>query len=321
MQKIAKICGQYTIIIVALLLVIVFTIGNPNFLTFGNFITILRQSSIVGIVGIGIMFVMVSNGLNLAVGSMVSITTVIVAMSANNWGIPWELGMLIAIGVALITGWVTGVIIIKGRVNPMIGSLATNMAFSGIAFLLCGGVPIYSVPEESKLFGQGFVGEIPIPVIIFIVVAVVGGFILNKTYFGRRLFAIGGNEETARLSGIKTEKLHLITYTISGLLAGIAGVIMYGRVGSGQPNSGGDIGMDALIAVVLGGVSLSGGEGKVINAMMGCIIIAMLTNGLTLLTVGEYAQMVIRGMIFICAVLIESYQHRPRRAKKLKAVS
>ena len=160
---------------------------------------------------------------------------------------------------------------------------------------------------------------VPIPVVIFVVIAIIGAFVMNKTYIGRRLFAVGANEETARLSGIQAKKLHILAYTISGFLAGIAGIIMYGRVGSGQPNSGGDISMNALIAVVLGGVSFGGGEGRVINAMAGCIIISMLTNGLTLLSVGEYTQMVIRGVIFIGAVLLDSYQHRPHKPKKKKA--
>ena len=322
MDKVTKVIKQYTILFVIVILMIGFTIGNPNFIKFSNMITILRQSSILGIVGLGMMILLVSGGLNLAAGSIVSITTVIIAMGAVKWGISWQVSMLISMVVATFFGWLIGVVIRKGKINDMIGSLALATALNGIAYLICNGLPVYGIPEESKIFGQGFVfgGTVPIPVVIFVIIAVLGAFIMNKTYIGRRLFAVGANEETARLSGIQANKLHILAYTVSGFLCGIAGIIMYGRVGSGQPNSGGDISMNALIAVVLGGVSFGGGEGKVVNAMAGCIIISMLTNGLTLLSVGEYPQMVIKGLIFIGAVLLDSYQHRPKKAKKKKTV-
>lgn len=316
MKKTLNVLGKYTIIIVIVLLMVGFTIGNSSFIKLSNIITILRQSSILGIVGVGMMFCLVSGGLNLAVGSIVSIVTVLVAMGTVRWGIPWELGMLISIVGATFFGWLIGIIIEKGHVNNMIGSLAAATGLNGIAYLICNGLPVYGIPEASKVLGQGFVWKIPVPVIIFVAIALIGAFVLNKTYLGRRLFAVGANEETARLSGIKSQQLHILAYTISGFLAGIAGIIMYGRVGSGQPNSGGDLSMNSLIAVVLGGVSFGGGEGKMLNAMCGCVVIAMLTNGLTLLSVDEYTQMVIQGIIFIGAVMLDSYQHRPHTGKK-----
>ena len=321
LEKATRILKQYTILFVIVILMVVFTIGNSNFIKFSNMITILRQSSILGIVGVGMMILLVSGGLNLAAGSIVSIVTVIIAMGSVRWGLSWQLSMFIAMIVATFCGWLIGYIIEKGKIVAMIGSLALATALNGVAYLICNGLPVYGVPEESKVFGQGFVfGDlVPVPVVIFVVIALIGAFVMNKTYIGRRLFAVGANEETARLSGIQAQKLHILAYTVSGFLAGIAGIIMYGRVGSGQPNSGGDISMNALIAVVLGGVSFGGGEGRVLNAMAGCIIISMLTNGLTLLSVDEYTQMVIRGVIFIGAVLFDSYQHRPHKVKKKKA--
>ena len=312
-QNVLNFIKEYTVVIVMVLLAIIFTIGNPAFFTASNFITILRQSSIMGIAGVGVMFVMIAGGINLAVGSVVSIVTVLVALSCVNWGIHWAIGMVLAVIAATVCGWFTGFAIVKGKIAPMIGSLAVKTILGGVAYIICGGLPVYGIPADSKILGQGYVGFIPVPVIIFVVIAAIAAFVLNKTYLGRYFYAAGSNDEAARLSGINTSKIRILAYTVSGALAGIAGIIMYGRVGSGQPLAGNEIEMNVLTAVVIGGVSMAGGEGKVFKASCGCVLISMLTNGLTLMNISEYTQMVIRGAIFLGAVLLDSYQHRAKQ--------
>lgn len=317
MQKFKNFAKEYSIIIVIVLLIIGFTLGNSNFLTFSNFITILRQSAILGVCGIGVMFCMIAGGINLAVGAFLSIVTVFVAIWSVNWGLDWRLGMVVSIILSTIIGYLQGIVIVKGNINPMIGSLAMKTILAGAAYLMCGGLPIYGIPQNSKMLGQGFIFKvIPIPVIVLLIVAIAVSFVFNRTYVGRKFFASGSNDEAARLSGINTQNVRIVAYTICALLAGVAGVIQYGRIGSGQPAAGLDVEMNVLTAVIIGGVSVGGGEGKVFKALCGVFLINMLINGMTLLNIGEYVQQVTRGLIFLGAVLLDSFQHRVVTPKK-----
>lgn len=308
--QVTRLLKDYTVIIVILAMAVVFTIGNNKFFTFDNFITIMRQSAIMGICGIGCMLCMITGSINLAVGSYMSLTTVIVALWSVNLGQNWIVGMLLAVILCGILGWIQGFVTIKGKINPMIGSLAFKTILGGGAYLICGGLPIYGIPQESKVLGQGFVGPLPVPVIVLIVVAVTASVFFNKTYLGRKFFAAGSNDEAARLSGIKTEGLRIAAFTICGLLCGIAGIIQLGRMGSGQPAAGSEVEMNVLTAIVIGGVAIGGGEGKVFRAFCGVFLVNMLINGMTLMNISEYWQQVTRGLIFLGAVLLDAYQHR-----------
>jgi ribose/xylose/arabinose/galactoside ABC-type transport system permease subunit len=314
-DKIIGFLKEYTVLVVVIVVGTLFSIGNPNFIKIGNIITILRQVSILGIIGIGCMFVVITGGINLAVSSIVSMDTVLIAILFKSFGIHWAIGMFIAFALSTLISFVMGLIIVKSKINPMIGTLAAQTIIAGLAYIFCNGIPVFGMPEESKIFGQGFIGPIPIPVVVFVVIALIVAFVFYKTYFGRYFFAAGSNDEAARLSGINTGMVRVIAYTLSGALCGIAGIIMYGRVGSGQPQAGMTYDMNALIAIVIGGVSFAGGEGKVGKVCIGLILIGMLTNGMTLNQVTEYVQMVIRGLIFLGAVLLDAYQHMPRKKK------
>ncbi len=316
MKKVKYFLREYSILIVIALLAVVFTIGNTHFFTIDNLITILRQSSIMGICGIGLMFCIIAGGINLAIGSFMSIVTVFLAIWSVKWGLDWRLGMVVSVLLCGIIGFAQGVVVVKGKINPMIGSLAVKTILAGVAFLMCGGLPIYGIPQESKVLGQGFVWQIPVPVIVLAVVAVVVSFVFNKTYIGRKIFASGSNDEAARLSGINTSQVRIWAYALCALLCGVAGIIQYGRLGSGQPGAGAEVEMNVLTAVIIGGVSVTGGEGKVIKALCGIFLINMLINGMTLLNINEYIQQVTRGLIFLGAVLLDSFQHRTVVAKK-----
>ena len=218
-------------------------------------------------------------------------------------------------------GLVTGIIIVKTNIFPMIGTLALQIILQGAAYLICGGMPVSNLPSSAKVVGQGYVGMIPLPVILFIVVIIIAGIVLNRTYIGRHFYAIGSNEEAARLSGINTGKLKVATYAIGGFLSGLAGLIMLARISSGQPTAGKNMEMDCLTAAVIGGVSLTGGEGRISTAVCGVLIIGVLTNGMTILNISEYYQLIIRGCIFLGAVCLDGIQKQLAGRKKVKKVA
>jgi len=320
---ILAIAKKYSVELVLLILIAIFGIARPTtFLKITNFSTILRQSSITGIMSLGLMIVMVSGGLNLAVGSMVSLVTVVNAVLLTWVGMHWVPTFLISMVMCIFIGWLTGVIIVKTKIWPMIGSLAMQTILSGIAYITCKGKPIYGLPDESKYFGLGKIPiggfDLPVPVIILVVVAILVAIFMNKTYIGRQIYVTGSNEEAARLSGIKTEKIKILTYVICGFLCGIAGIVMTGRVSSGQPAAGNGMDMTCLTAVVIGGVSMTGGEGKTLKALFGVMIISVLSNGLTIMNVGEYQKMIVEGLIFLFAVCFDSMQNIMAAKKKAK---
>lgn len=317
-SKLKAFFRDYTIIIVIALLAVGFTIGNRNFFTVSNFLTIMRQSAIMGVCGVGLMFCMVTGSINLATGSFMSLTTVLVALWSVNLGQNWIIGMILAVIICTIIGFIMGEVIIRGSINPMIGSLAFKTILAGAAYLLSGGLPIYGIPNESKWLGQGFIGIIPVPVVVLVVVAVIASIVFTKTYLGRKFFAAGSNDEAARLSGIRTKEIRIASFVVCGMLCGIAGCIQLGRMGSGQPAAGSEVEMNILAALIIGGVAIGGGEGKVLRAFCGVFLINMLTNGMTLMNVNQYWQQVVQGFVFLFAVLLEAYQHRPFVPKKAK---
>lgn len=320
MKSALTILKKYSVELVLLVLILVFTVlKGTTFFNLNNFITIMRQSSILGVVAIGMMFCMLSGGLNLAVGSMVSLVTVVSALLLTSTNMPWWLALIMAIAISAFSGWVTGFIIVKTKIWPMIGSLAMQTILSGFAYILCGGMPIYDIPTQAVVFGQKNIGVIPVPVIILVIVGTCAAFVLNKTYIGRYFYVSGSNEEAARLSGIDTSKIRIITYIISGFLCGIAGVIMLGRVSSGQPAAGTGMDMEALTAAVLGGVSMVGGEGKVSKVIFGVFILGVLSNGMTIMNIDAYTQMIVEGLIFLFAVCFDSLQNMMGSKDKAKA--
>lgn len=319
MIKFKNFIKQYFVLVILLFLIVLFGCLQPDtFLTMSNMFTIVRQSSIMGVATIGLLFVMIAGGIDLSVGSVISLESVLAAVFLTKLG--WGLLPAYVLGLlgSTFVGLVTGAIIVKTNIFPMIGTLALQIILQGIAYLICGGMPVSNLPEAAKFIGQGYLGPIPIPVIIFVLVIFAATLVLNRTYIGRHFYAIGSNEEAARLSGINTKKLKVATYAIGGFLSGLAGLIMLARISSGQPSAGKNMEMDCLTAAVIGGVSLTGGEGKISTAVCGVLIIGVLTNGMTILNISEYYQLVIRGCIFLGAVCLDGIQKQLAGRKKVK---
>lgn len=307
--KINRFLKRYAMYFVLLVLCIFFSITSDVFLTSSNLLNLIRQCSMAGIAAVGVMFVILTAGIDLSIGSAISIQNILIAKLMVDGGAPTWAAILLGILLVTVTCTFNGIIITKLKIPAMIVTLAFLNVYQGLAYLLCKGLPIYGFPEDFRILGQGYIGPIPIPIIIMIIVFIFGAIVLNKTYFGRYIYAVGGNEEAARLSGLKVDTIKIIAYAICGFFVGIAGMVMLSRVNSGQANAGVGFEFDALIGVFLGGVSVNGGSGKLVNVLAGVMVIGILSNGMVLMNVGSYAQTVAKGLVLLFAVGFDCIQH------------
>jgi len=272
-----------------------------------NLMGIVKQASINGILACGMMFVILSGGIDLSVGSTVALAGVMAAHFAHPDTYPLIVPILIAIAVGIGVGLVNGVGVAYGGIPPFIITLATMTAVRGIALIASGGSPVYGLSESFKGIASGTIPGtiIPILAVYFLVIIAISGFVLTKTVFGRRIYMIGGNDIAAKVSGINVKKMRLSVYAISGGLAGIAGVLLASRTISGSPTAGQSYELDAIAAVIIGGISMSGGAGKWYGTLIGALLIAVLANGLDILNVSSNYQMIIKGAIIAIAVLVD----------------
>ncbi|MDI9504742.1 MAG: ABC transporter permease [Clostridiales bacterium] len=306
-KKLKSVLSHYGIIFVLVLLIIVFASLSNRFLMPNNIFNILRQSSIVGIISVGMTFVMVTGGIDLSCGSVVGASAVGAALlmtAETPWNPVWACLLMLLFG--LLMGLANAFFIAQLKVPPFIATLGTMTSVRGIAYIITGGLPVFGFNRAFTVIGQGYVSIVPIPVIIMAVVFLFGIIMLNKTRLGRHIYGVGGNEEAARLSGVNVKKVKYLVYGISGFMSSLAGVVLLARVNSGQPNAGTGYEMDVITGVVLGGVSMSGGQGRLIMVVVGVLIMGILTNGMTMLTINEYVQQFIKGLVLIGAVALDS---------------
>ncbi len=288
------------------LLVIVITLLNPSFLSINNLFNVLRQVSISALIAFGMTFVILTGGIDLSVGSTLALTGA-VAASLLASGMDPIIAMGIALILGLILGGINGVIITKGKVAPFIATLATMTIYRGLTLVYTEGRPISGLGDSMtfQLFGKGYFFGIPVPVVTMILAFAVLYFILHKTTFGRRVYAVGGNEEASRLSGINPDRVKIAVYAITGLLAAMSALILTSRLNSAQPTAGDSYELDAIAAVVLGGTSLTGGKGWIFGTLVGALIIGVLNNGMNLIGVSSFFQQVVKGIVILLAVLID----------------
>lgn len=293
-------------VLFALVVLIVFfsIMSRGRFITISNILTVARQVSLAIIVGVGLTFVMITANIDLAVGSYLALSGAFVA-AILYYGTPWYLALLITmIGMALI-GMLVGVIVAKQRLNSLITTLAMMSVARGVALAYTGGAPIYIKNNAFISLGTGYIGPIPTPVVIAAVILFIGQFILRKTQFGRYVYATGGNQEAAMTSGINVDRIKIIVFLISGMLSGLAGSILAGRLFSGNPTAGQGFELDVISAVVIGGTSLFGGVGSMWGTLVGALTVGILSNGLTILGVGYFYQLIAKGFIIYIAILID----------------
>lgn len=316
MNKFFKIYNKYGVLLILLILTVIFWIINPAFMTIQNMINILKQVSIIGVVAVGMTFVLLSDGIDLSVGGVISLVCITLSLYVAEMGVPVGVAMVLVLLQSVLVGLINGVIIAKIKVPPLIMTLGTCTFLEGFNFTICGGLPVYGLPASLKWTGQYNVfGKIPVLVIAMLLMLAIGVFILNKTYLGRYFYAIGSNEEATRLTGINADRIRIMAYTLSGLMAGVAGILMLGRIGSGQPGAGDGYEMDVLTGCVLGGVSLSGGKGKLSNAFVGILIIGVLSNGMAIAGMGTFPQKMVKGIVLIFAVVLDRLQYVKVRKK------
>ncbi|HAT4138994.1 ABC transporter permease [Clostridium perfringens] len=296
--------SKYKSLIGLVLLCIVITIVTPNFLSVSNITNVFTQVSVNAIIAIGMTFVILTGGIDLSVGSTLAISGAVGASIVKSTGNVF-LAIIVAAVIGIAVGLINGLLVSKGKLQAFIVTLATMTIFRGATLVFTDGTPISKLPEAFVKIGNGKLGFMPIPVIITIIIAIIAVYALSQTRFGRYLYALGGNEDASRLSGINTDKIKTLVYVVSGFASAIAGVIITSRIGSASPNAGTGFELDAIAAVVIGGTSLAGGEGTITGTLIGALIIGVLNNGLKLMNVSPFYQSIVKGLVILIAVLLD----------------
>lgn len=298
---------DFGLLLIFLVIVAALVILSPDaFARPANLVGIFKQASINGILAMGMMFVIISGGIDLSVGSIVAVTGVVAASLA----LPGEHALIVTvaapIAIGALIGMFNGLSVAYGGIPPFIVTLAGMIIFRGVALILSNGAPVFGVSEDFEALSSGFIGGfLPYLVVYFLVVVAISAFLLRMTVFGRRVYAIGGNAMAASVSGINVKAVLTGVYTLSGALAGLAGLLLASRTASGSPTAGQGYEMSAITAVIIGGVSLSGGVGRWYGPVIGALLVAVIGNGLDILNVSSYYQLVIMGLIIYFAVLID----------------
>ncbi|MCB1468749.1 MAG: ABC transporter permease [Rhizobiaceae bacterium] len=306
-------------------LIVGLSLVSPNFLSISNFLDIARVASIIGIMAVGMTIVILTGGIDLSVGSTFALAAVVTASLipgsfsdapvALGLHLPVPLAILVGLAVGTVIGFVNGFIIAKSRVEPFIVTLATMAFVRGLTYLFTGGFPTIfrPMPPEFEWVGQGYVLGLPTPTIFFALIIAIGIWITRRTTFGRSVYAIGGNEEASRLSGIKVQRIKIQAYSLMGALAALSGIILSSRVAAAQPTAGLTYELDVIAGVVIGGTSLLGGRGSIMSTVLGVFILGVISNGLNIIGVPTYYQYVIKGLLLIFAVGLDAHLRKKQR--------
>ncbi len=311
-RSVRKIFSVASIGIYAFLVVIIlfFAFMTGAFLTFDNFIVILRQISIIGICAFGETLVVIGGGIDLSVGSAVALSGVIAASLAKFMEVPVPLAFLAGIAAGSLCGLLNGILTTKVKIPSIIVTLGTLTIIRGLAFIIVGGVTVFGMPVSYRVLGRSYIGFVPIPVLVMIAIFAAFFVVLNMLSFGRYVFAIGSNEEAAVISGVNVHRIKTVVFVLCGLMAGIGGAILSSRLDSGQAATAQGLELDVLTAVVLGGVSIAGGKGKLESVFVGVLIIGILANGMVLLNIQHFYQLVIKGGVLLLAVGLDTMRER-----------
>ncbi|MDD6331629.1 MAG: ABC transporter permease [Clostridium sp.] len=308
------------IVMVLIIMCVIISFATDKFLTATNIISVLRQISINTYIALGMTLVIILGHIDLSVGAIVAMSGTLTVGFIVNQGLPIWLAIILGILLGAVTGFLSGFIVSKFKVPAFIITMAMMNIANGIAYVYSGGQSTRITNEFFINIGTGYLFKvIPLPVVYMVVLIAVFAFLLNKTKFGTYVYAIGGNREAARLSGVPIKKVEIIVFTLSGLLSAFAGLVLCSRMYSGQPSVGSGYELDAIAACVLGGTSMAGGKGRISGTVFGAIVIGIISNGLNLIGVSSYWQLIIKGLIIACAVLLDVQKGKLGGLKKKKA--
>ncbi|WP_426448426.1 ABC transporter permease [Paenibacillus sp. S-38] len=303
-----------------ILLVLIFSLASSNFFRFDNLVAIILSTAVIGVLALGSTFVIITSGIDLSVGTVMTFSSVMTGVIIATWQLPMPLGIIGGILTGAVCGLISGLAVAKMKIPPFIATLAMMMITKGLSLVISGTKPIYfnDAPQFMDISMGSLIGgilpgaDIPNAVLIFFGLAIVASILLTKTIIGRFTFALGSNEEATRLSGVNVDFWKIIIYTITGAFSGIAGILMASRLNSAQPALGAGYELEAIAAVVIGGTSLSGGQGSILGTVIGALIMSVLTNGLRILSVPQEWQTVIVGLVVLLAVYADILRRRKK---------
>lgn len=307
----AAILSRFGVLIAFVIMLVFLSFATKTFLTPKNLINVVRQVSVNGIIAVGMMLVLLTGGIDLSVGSVVALSGVVAASFAQSGNYPVIVPVVMGVLVGVLVGIINGFLIVKVKIVPFIATMGMLSMARGMALVYSNGRPISNLSEGFRFIGSGnLVNVLPVISLIMLVCFLIGYVVMNKTRFGRYVYAIGGNEKASRVSGLKVDQCKYLVYMISAVFASLAGVVLAARINAGSPASGEGYELDAIAAVVIGGTSLSGGIGTIWGTLLGVLIVGVLNNGLDLLNVSSYFQLITKGAIIVLAVAMDSRNKR-----------
>lgn len=304
---------EFILLVVLLVLGTIFSLLTDTFLTIPNMLNVLLQISIIAILGFGVTIIIISAGIDLSLGSVMALVGMGTAAILTSSTPSIFLAILGGLLIGGIVGFINGITVAYIHLPAFIATLAMMSIARGVALVVTNAIPIYNLPESFLFLGSGFLWGVPTPIYVMISLYFILDFILRKTKFGRYTYAIGGNEEATRLSGINIKRYKLFVYVVGGICTGVAGILFTARLGSGQPTAGVGYELDAITAAILGGTNLFGGSGNLIGTLIGAFVMGVINNGQALLNISSYVQNIVRGIIVILAVGISTYQYMTRK--------
>lgn len=300
---------QLGIVLVLAILVIAVSFTNSTFYSIKNIINVLRSTAFIFMIGIAITYVLITGGLDMSVGRVMAMAGVLSAMAAQS-GIPLPACILIGLAFGFVVGMFNGLMIVKLNIPPLIVTLGMMYICDGLVLIVTKGSPVYPLPDAFKKLGQGTILGLPNIVIIALVLAIIGAFVLRHTRYGRHVYSTGGNRETARLAGINVGATQISVYVLSAMVSALAGILMAGRLNSAQPSSGNGYEMTVVAAVIIGGTSMFGGAGSILGTLLGSLLMTVIENVLLLMRISAYWQSLIVGIIIIFAVGLDQYRRK-----------
>ncbi|MCR4607440.1 MAG: ABC transporter permease [Oscillospiraceae bacterium] len=307
-KSIRRAVEKYYLFILLALSILFFAIAAPRFFTVLNLTNILVQNSYLIIATIGIAMIMISSGADLSVSFQIGILSVLLGKLMTKASVPVIPSLLITLAVGALLGSVNGLCAIKLKVHPMVATMATMTIYQGIAFVWSNSETYFNFPAAFKKIGQGYIGPVPICVIIMLVAVAIGYFILNKTYFGRYVYSIGGNEEATRLAGVNTKKVRLLIFLTAGLFVAVSAIVLTSRTGSANASIAADAMFSCFTACILGGISFAGGGGNILSVIVSVLVIGVIANGIQMMGGTIYTQYIVKGVLLVAAIAYDNYQ-------------